>query len=110
MTNFSNFDKYKPKAGDTARFEMYFPGMEESIFLDVLPATASNRPLLAAQAKLSAKYARRNKRKKSPQEQIRDMDAAMEDLIGLYAKYIVRGWENVFEIKEKFLKWKLRCC
>lgn len=95
MVDFSNFNHLNPSGDKPVTFELYVPGMDDPIVLDVLPALAVNKPLLNEQAKMHAKLQRKMGRKQ--ELSVKDLEEMRSVIRKQYAQYVVKGWKNVLD-------------
>ena len=93
MVDFSNLEKKKTSADTKARYDLYEVGMGH---LMVSPATRSNKPYNAALLKLMLPQQRRIQGGKINADFVEKYRA---DLVPLYAKFIVKAWEGIFDSK-----------
>lgn len=110
MVDFANYKALEVKEDATVRF--YMDRIEvagKTPVLIVAPATEQNTVLLNAMLKEGENMAR-SRRPKKRRVDAATVSQARENDREKYAKYIIRGWEDVYDSKGKAVKFSEAVC
>lgn len=95
MVNFSNVAKQQVTSENTAKYSyLDIEGMEGATLI-VSPSTRSNKPYQAQIVKIMAPQQRRVASGRVNSEFINNFRETQK---GLYAKFVVKGWEKILDV------------